>query len=119
MLVRRHKMASKNKFIGKWRITSMSEWDKEYCDMEVQAYLNIEKNLMGDFQFGLVSGQIDGRIVKRPDGDCFDFTWDGNDECDPASGNGWMKLKDKNNAEGEIKLHLRDDSTFQAKRMKK
>ena len=112
-------MPQKNKFIGKWRITSMSGWDRKYCDMEVKAYLKIEKNLMGDFQFGLVFGQIDGRIVKRSDGECFDFTWDGNDECDPTSGSGWVKLKGENNVEGEIKLHLGDHSTFQAKRMKK
>lgn len=112
-------MTSKNNFTGKWRITSMSGWDKEYCDMEVPAYVKIEKNLMGDFQFGLVSGQIDGRIVKRQNQEYFEFTWDGNDECDPASGSGWMMLKDKENADGEIKLHLGDDSTFQAKRMRK
>lgn len=112
-------MNSKNKLIGKWRITGMSSWDKEYCDMEVPAYLNIGKNLMGDFQFGLVSGQIDGRIVKRQSEEYFEFTWEGNDECDPASGSGWLKARDESNVEGEIKLHLGDDSTFQAKRIKK
>lgn len=97
----------------------MSSWDIKYCDMEVQAYIKIEKNLMGDFQFGLVSGQIDGRSIKRQDEEYFEFTWDGNDECDDALGSGWIKLKDKNHAEGEIKFHLGDDSTFQLKRMKK
>lgn len=112
-------MELKNKLAGKWRITSMSGWDKEYCDMEVAAYIRIEKNLMGDFQFGLVSASIDGRIVKRSGEELFDFTWDGNDECDPASGSGWMALKGENNADGEIKIHLGDSSTFQAKRMRK
>lgn len=93
--------------------------DTEYFDEEVLASIQIGKNLMGDFHFGLVSGQIDGRIVKRQNGECFDFTWDGNDECDSASGSGWIKLKDENHAKGEIKFHLGDDSTFQAKRMKK
>lgn len=111
-------MTFKQNSIGKWRITGMSDWDKEYCDMEVPAYIKIEKNLMGDFQFGLVSGQIDGRIVKRQGGEFFEFTWDGNDECDPASGSGWLMLKDDNIAEGEFKLHLEDDSAFKARRMK-
>jgi len=109
---------TKNKFIGKWRITGMSEWDNEYFDMEVPAYIKVKKNLMGDFQFGLVSGQIDGRIVKRHEKEYFDFTWDGNDECDSACGSGWIILKDENNTEGEIKIHLGDSSTFQARRIK-
>ena len=112
-------MKLKNRLAGKWRITGMSGWDKEYCDMEVPAYIQIEKNLMGSFQFGLVSASIDGRIMKRSGEEFFDFTWDGNDECDPASGSGWMALKGKNNADGEIKIHLGDSSTFQAKRMRK
>ena len=112
------KMTFKQKIIGKWRITEMSTWDKEYFDMEVPAYIKIEKNFTGDFQFGLVSGQLDGRIVKRQDGKYLEFTFDGNDECDPASGSGWMKLKDDNYAEGEIKFHLGDDSTFQLRKMK-
>ncbi len=84
-------MTSKNNFIGKWRITSMSSWDKEYFDEEVPAYIKIEKNLMGDFHFGYVQGQMDGRITKH---------------------------QDENHTEGEIKFHFGDDSTFQLKRMK-
>ena len=87
--------------------------------MEVPAHITIGKNLGGDFQFGLVSGQIDGRIIKRQEEDYFEFTWDGNEECDPASGSGWMKLKDNGHADGEIKIHLGDDSTFQAKKVRK
>ncbi len=109
----------KNKFVGEWRIISMSMWDKEYFDMEVLAYIRINTNLIGDFQFGLVSGHIDGRIVKHHEEEYFEFTWEGNDECDPASGSGWMKLKDENNADGEIKIHLGDSSTFKVERMKK
>ena len=80
----------KNVFIGTWHITKMSEWDSEYCNMEVQAYIRIKKNELGEFQFGLVSGNIDG----KKSGDTFEFTWDGSDECDDASGSGWMKIKD-------------------------
>lgn len=112
-------MTLNNNFIGKWRITSMSEWDEEYYDMEVPAYIKIENNLIGDFQFGLVSGEIDGNIVKRKDKYYFEFTWEGNDECDSASGSGWMKLNNKNNADGEIEIHSGDKSTFLAKKMKK
>ena len=113
------KMALKNDFIGKWRITEMSAWDKKYFDEEVLAYIKIENSLMGDFHFGYVQGQMDGRITKRQDGNYYEFTFDGNDECDPAFGNDWIKLKEGNHAEGEIKFHLGDNSTFQLKRMRK
>ena len=112
-------MELKNKLAGKWRITSMSGWDKEYFDEEVPAYIQIDKNLMGEFQFGYVKGQIDGGIVKRQNQEFFEFTWEGSGECDPASGSGWIMLKDESNADGEIKIHLGDSSTFQAKRMRK
>ena len=47
------------KFIGTWYIYEMEAWDEDYFNMEVQAYLRIGAKGLGDFQFGLVSGQID------------------------------------------------------------
>jgi hypothetical protein len=66
----------------------METWGDDYLNMEVQAYIRIRRDGSGDFQFGLVSGQIDGEVVKRADGDRFEFIWDGNDECDEAAGSG-------------------------------
>jgi hypothetical protein len=40
----------------------MEAWDEDYLDMEVQAYLRMDAKGLGDFQFGLVSGQIDGEL---------------------------------------------------------
>ena len=115
------KMTSKNNFLGKWRITEMSAWDRDYFDEEVPAYVKIEKNLSGEFHFGYVQAEIDGRTVKRQTQEYFEFTFEGNDYGggDDVSGSGWIKLKDENHGEGEIKFHLGDDSTFQLKRMKK
>ena len=42
----------------------MSEWDKKYCNMEVQAYIKIEKKGMGEFQFGLVTASLNGDFKK-------------------------------------------------------
>jgi len=36
----------------------------------------------------------------------------------PASGSGWIKLKDENIIEGRIKFHQGDSSSFLAKRAK-
>ena len=78
--------------------------------------MSIEANNLGYFQFGLVEGQIDGKIVAHPDGARFEFSWDGYDENDPVNGCGWLKLKTPDTIEGEFCLHLGDDSTFLAQR---
>jgi hypothetical protein len=49
----------------------------------------------------------------------FDFTFEGNDECDSANGDGWMKINEDRTAEGEIRFHLGDTSKFFAKKAKK
>ena len=91
-------------------------WDEDYLNMEVQAYIQIESNQLGTFQFGLVSGQLDGEVSKINGQEIFTFSWEGNDESDPASGSGWCQLKDENTLEGRIQLHLGDSSGFRAVR---
>lgn len=54
--------AGRSGFAGNWRITGMEAWDAEYFDMEVRAYLTIRNDLPGEFQFGLVQAQLDGKI---------------------------------------------------------
>ncbi len=105
-----------SRYSGTWNIYEMEMWDEDYFNMEVQAYLKIDSRGLGGFQFGLVSGEIDGEIVQVGSEERFEFTWAGNDEMDPAAGSGWLKLKDKDNLEGRIKFHLGDRSTFKAKR---
>ena len=103
-------------FQGKWHIYDMEGWDEAYFNMMVQAYIEIKPDNLGYFQFGLVEGQIDGKVVDYTDETRFEFTWDGYDENDPMNGSGWIKLKDPDTIEGEFRLHLGDDSTFLAKR---
>jgi hypothetical protein len=103
-------------FTGTWHIYEMSNWDDEYFNMEVQAYIEIDEQGNGEFQFGLVTGYIDGNIVKDGNANKLEFTWEGNDENDEASGSGWLKLEDENELEGKIKFHQGDSSTLLAKR---
>jgi hypothetical protein len=42
------------------------------------------------------------------------FTWDGNDEGDRASGSGWAGLEEDGSLRGHIYFHLGDDSGFRA-----
>ena len=106
------------KLNGLWHIYEMEMWDEDYFNMEVQAYIEIDAKGHGHFQFGLVSGVIDGEIVKDNHRERSEFTWEGNDECDPAFGSGWVELKDEGTITGKIKLHQGDSSTFSAKRAK-
>ncbi|MEW6380470.1 MAG: hypothetical protein AB1611_12810 [bacterium] len=101
-------------FQGTWHIYEMEMWGEDYFNMEVQAYIKIGSDNRGSFQFGLVSGQIDGEIAGKK----FEFTWEGNDECDPAHGSGWVRLKGKDLLEGQFRIHDGDSSTFMARRAK-
>ena len=104
------------KYVGTWHICKMEMWDESYFNMEVQAYIRISADGTGDFQFGLVTGEFDGEIVGQGSREKFEFTWEGSDEMDSASGSGWVKLKDEKTIEGKIKFHQGDSSTFLAKR---
>ena len=103
------------KFEGTWHIYAMEMWDEDYFNMEVQAYIEISAKRLGNFQFGLVNGYLDGEVVKYGDEERFEFTWEGQDENDPVLGSGWLRLEDENNLEERIKLHLEDSSKFWAR----
>jgi len=104
-------------FTGTWHIYEMELWDEDYFNMDVQAYIEIKPDNLGFFQFGLVCGEIDGRIVNYVEGTRFEFTWEGNDECDRVFGSGWVRIKEKGELEGEFRFHRGDSSTFSAKKV--
>ena len=102
-------------FTGKWNIIEMEMWDEDYFNMEVQANIEVKENGQGEFQFGLVHGYIDGKVVKYKEGNKFEFSWEGNDEMEEVNGNGWIRLKDNNKEiEGEFRFFEGDNSTFLA-----
>jgi len=103
-------------FIGIWHIYEMSAWNEDYFNMETQAYVEIQANNLGTFQFGLVYGSLDGYLEQVNGQQRFTFTWEGNDEMDEAMGSGWLQLESDDEVEGFIKFHLGDDSTFRATR---
>lgn len=113
-----HKQKAKQtmKLEGTWHITEMDMWDEDYFNMDVQAYITINGQGSGDFQFGLVSGSMDGDIISGGPVERIEFTWEGNDESDAAFGSGWISLKTESTVEGMIKIHEGDRSTFTAER---
>src|SRR3989338_3271389 len=109
----------KRGFIGTWHITKMSEWDNDYVNEEVRAFVKIEKSGIGEFHFGYVQCSMSGDFKKSGENLVYDFTFDGSDECDLTNGDGWMKVNPDGTAEGEIRFHMGDKSTFWAKRATK
>ena len=109
-------MAKKaNPFTGRWRITSMSAWEDDFLDEEVEAYIEFNDRGWGGFHFGIVQGQMDCRQTTRDGEPAVEWTWDGNDEMDPAQGRGWAVVKG-DELHGMIFFHEGDDSEFVAKK---
>lgn len=106
----------KNPFVGIWHIHEMEMWDEDYCNMEVQAFIEVRKGDVGNFQFGLVSGHLGGFLETEDGKERFFFSWEGQDEMDPASGMGWLRLAGEDEVEGLISLHMGDRSEFKARR---
>src|ERR1700723_658601 len=84
-----------NPFTGRWRIVSMSAWEDDYLDEEVQAFIEFEETGNGSFQFGYVQGAMDWRPGLRGVEPAVEWSWDGGDGADgtPLTGRGWAKMK--------------------------
>jgi hypothetical protein len=93
---------------GKWRIVSMAMWDKDFLDMIAPAYIAFDGEDSGEFAFGCINGSM---ACSLTDTDA-DFTWEGNDEMEPAAGEGWADLMPDGSLEGEISFQNGDESSF-------
>jgi len=103
-----------NPFAGRWRIVSMSAWDETFIDEEEEGYFEFNDK-SGEFHFGYVHGQMDCQLTTRDGEPAVEWTWDGNDEMDPAQGRGWAVMKG-DELRGMIFFHQGDDSEFVAKK---
>ena len=84
-----------NPFLGRWRIVSMTEWDDDYFNSEVEAHIEFDAGALGSFQFGYVQGDIDYRTIERDGKPSVEFSWEGGDGADgtPLTGRGWAVLE--------------------------
>jgi hypothetical protein len=57
---------------------------------------------------------MDCRSGRRDGRPCVEFTWEGNDESDPASGRGRAALEEDESLRGHIYFHRGDDSGFRS-----
>jgi hypothetical protein len=104
-------------FTDLWHIISMSGWDEDYFNEEVQAFIELEANGTGHFLFGYVQGCMDWRPGTRDGEPCVEWSWEGGDGADgtPLTGRGWAKLVD-GQLHGMIFIHLGDESDFMAEK---
>jgi hypothetical protein len=92
---------------GKWRVVQTPD-----CDMAgPSSYILFAKD-GGEFALDCLTGSIHGRC----EGDAVEFTWDGSDEMEPATGHGWAGTRADGSLEGEISLEGGDDIAFIARR---
>src|SRR4051812_1657336 len=109
------KSKPKSPFQGRWQIISMTEWDEDFMNAEVQAYIEFDAEGRGQFQFGYVRGDIGYAECRRGGKAAVGVTWDGTDELDPVCGRGWAVLEgDKLN--GVIAFDDGDESGLVAER---
>ena len=103
---------------GRWRITEAERWDRDALDLVAPAFIEFTEDGSGSFGFIAVQGEVDCREVEQDGRPGVEFSWEGNDECDPASGRGWAVLEKDGSLRGRIFFHLGDDSGFVAAREK-
>jgi hypothetical protein len=102
-------------FIGQWLINDMETWDQEYVNIETRGHFTFKKDGTGHFQFGLVQGEMDARVEFVGGKERIEFSWEGQDEMDLASGRGWAMIEN-GELRGRIFIHLGNDSMFKARR---
>jgi hypothetical protein len=105
-----------NSILGHWRITHMDQWDQDFVDAEVEGYIRLDAGGAGEFQFGYVHGNIDYETTERDGRPAVEWSWEGNDEMDSASGRGWAMLQEDGTLKGKLSFHDGDKSGFLARK---
>lgn len=107
-------------FVGNWHIYEIEKWNEGSDNIGIQPYIEIDSNNQGEFQFGSVTGGLDGQVVFDAERkQRWEFTWEGSNELDPISGSGWVRIKGPDILEGELRIHQGSRSKFLAKRAEK
>ena len=103
-----------NKFIGKWRIISMDQWDQDYIDLIEPGYIAFNENGLGSLHFGCISADIDYRINSNSQDNILEFSFAGKDENNAICGRGTVRHI-SNQLTEDLFIHHGDESAFIAK----
>lgn len=104
-------------FEGVWNVYEMEMWNEEYFNMEVQAFIKINHDGKGEFQFGLVTGNFIGKVIEQNNNEKFTFKWVGTDELEPVNGIGWIEIINEDLIEGEFIFYDGEESKFKARKV--
>lgn len=104
------------KIEGRWHIVATEIWDSDAIDLVGPGLIEIRSDGTGSLRFIAVEGWMDIRQVERDGRPGVEFSWDGNDDGDAASGRGWATLLSDGSLTGRIFFHMGDDSSFSAVR---
>jgi hypothetical protein len=100
--------------VGRWRIVEMDLWAQEDVDLVTPGFIELKADHMGSLGFIAVQGGVDWRDAPRDGRRGVEFSWEGFDEGDPATGRGWAVIEEDGSLRGHIFFHLGDDSGFRA-----
>lgn len=103
--------------VGRWRIVDMELWDRDAVDLVAPAFIEFQPDATGSFGFVAVQAGLDWRMAPREGRAGVEFSWEGFDEGDPASGRGWATLEPDSGLRGHLYFHLGDHSGFHARRL--
>jgi hypothetical protein len=70
----------------------MDNWDQEAIDLVQPGFIEFGEDGLGSLGFIVVTGELDCRDADRDGQPGVEFSWQGSDEGDDASGRGWAAL---------------------------
>lgn len=86
--------------LGRWRIVEMDLCADEDLHLVGPAFIEFTPGHTGSLMFIAVQGGIDWRETSRGDSPGLEYSWEGFDDSDPASGRGWARLEDNGSLRG-------------------
>jgi hypothetical protein len=98
------------RIVGRLQITESELWDSDALNLVAPAFIEFEQDGLGSFGFIAVRGRWTAARRSGTGRPGVEFSWEGNDECHPASGRGWAVLEEGGSLRGRIFFHLGDDS---------
>ena len=90
----------------------MATWDKTFLDMIEPAHISFDGQDGGTLAFGCINATLSCTLSTTD----ADFTFEGHDEMQPTSGEGWAELQPDGSLQGEICFQNGDESSFIAKK---
>jgi hypothetical protein len=103
-------------FAGRWRIVEMDVWDNDILDEFEEAHITFKAGSNGEIAFCALNGKLDVHYRSRDGSACAEFSWQGFDDNEPASGRGWAAIGTAGRLVGHFYIHNGDDSGFVGER---